>query len=413
MPKSSKHHGRRPRYGGAPPPPKPRAGAQSEGVRLQKVLAAAGIGSRRQCEELIREGRVDVDGQAVTELGTRVDPAVQQIRVDGEKLRRARHIYFAINKPAGILSTSQDPSGRPRVIDLAPSRERLFTVGRLDKSSEGLIVVTNDGQLTDLLTHPRYGVEKTYLAQVVGAPTPQELAHLRRGVHFAEGFAHAKRVRVRRMHKQSAILEIVLDEGRNREVRRLLARIGHKVLRLQRSAIGPLRLGNLQPGESRMLGSEEVEQLYRAAREGRKRKPAARRPEVAVAKPVGGKSEPIIDYSLPPEIAGEEEGWPTADAELAAFQIGEIATGQQAESLEDPSADVDDFAEVDLAPIGRRDAKRQHRTTVIGGDERPKSGERGAGRRHRHRGRHSRNRSSGQQNARGKGGERKGRRRSP
>ncbi len=279
-----KRHDRRPRYGGKSPRRKPQARIASEGVRLQKVLAAAGIGSRRQCEELIREGRVEVDGQAVTELGTRVNSA-QKIRVDGETLRRPRQIYFAVNKPPGILATNRDPSGRPRVIDLAPSHERLFSVGRLDKSSEGLILVTNDGQLTDLLTHPRYGVEKTYLALVVGLPTPQDLAHLRRGVHFAEGFAHAKHVRVRRAHKQSAVLEIVLDEGRNREVRRLLARIGHKVIRLQRVAIGPLRLGALQPGESRPLLHTEVEELYHAAREGASKNPSGDRRKIKSSGP--------------------------------------------------------------------------------------------------------------------------------
>ncbi len=148
-------------------------------IRLQKVLAAAGVGSRRQCEQLILEGRVDVDGKTVSELGTRVDPARQKIRVDGENVRTAkRKLYFLVNKPVGILSTSQDPAGRPRVIDLVPSQQRLHTVGRLDKSSSGLILVTNDGELTDLLTHPRYGVEKTYVAQVVGVPSPESLAKL-------------------------------------------------------------------------------------------------------------------------------------------------------------------------------------------------------------------------------------------
>ncbi len=390
MPRSSKRPGRRPRYGGSPPGRKPRAANAAEGVRLQKVLAAAGIGSRRECEELIREGRVEVDGQTVTELGTRVNSARQQIRVDGEMLRRPRQAYFAINKPAGILSTSRDPSGRPRVIDLAPSHERLFTVGRLDKSSEGLILVTNDGQLTDLLTHPRYGVEKTYLAQVVGVPTAQELGHLRRGVHFAEGFAHAKRVRVRRTHRHSAVLEIVLDEGRNREVRRLLARIGHKVVRLQRIAIGPLRLGNLQPGESRALSHEEVEGLYRAAREGRKRKPAARRSEILAAKPAARKSAPIIDYSLPPEAIADDEAWPSADAELAAFQTDEAAADQPAESFEDVADEDQDFAEVDLTPIVPGESKRRNRGTVIGGGQQRHQGNRRGNKRrsgrHRNRG---------------------------
>src|SRR5262249_23929443 len=210
-----------------------------------------------------------------------------------------------------VVSTSNDPSGRPRVIDLAPSRERLFTIGRLDKSSSGLILATNDGRLADLLTHPRYGVEKTYQAEAAGNPAPESLAKLERSVHLAEGFAHAKRVRVRRAHRQSAMLEIVLDEGRNREVRRLLARVGHKVMKLSRVAIGPLRLGNLQPGESRPLARDEVEELYRAAQ--RKRKPgrapdkSADRREVSRPQSLEESSgQPIIDRSVSLDAPDDE-----------------------------------------------------------------------------------------------------------
>jgi 23S rRNA pseudouridine2605 synthase len=229
--------------------------------RLQKVLAAAGLGSRRKCEEMISLGRVEIDRRVVKELGTRVDPLHQEIRVDGEPLPRPKRQYFMLNKPMGVVSTARDPAGRPRVTDLVKSDQRLFPIGRLDISSEGLILVTNDGELANLLAHPRYEVEKTYLAQVAGAPSRESLAKLERGVHLAEGYAHAKRVRIKSQHKQSSTLEIVLDEGRNREVRRLLARVGHKVLRLKRIAIGPLRLGNLGPGEYRPLGAEEIRHL--------------------------------------------------------------------------------------------------------------------------------------------------------
>lgn len=229
--------------------------------RLQKVLAAAGIGSRRKCEELISAGRVTVDGRTVSELGTRVDPDEAEIRIDGEPLPRTKRLYYLVNKPMGVVSTSRDPSGRPRVIDLLPSSERLFTVGRLDISSEGLILVTNDGELANLLAHPRYEVEKTYHAQVVGVPEQEVLDRLRKGIYIAEGFAHAKRVSIKSQHKQSALLEIVLDEGRNREVRRLLAKVGHKVLKLKRVALGPLKLGDLPPGEFRPLRREEVRAL--------------------------------------------------------------------------------------------------------------------------------------------------------
>ena len=159
------------------------SGPHPAGQRLQKVLAAAGVGSRRQCEELITSGRVEVDRRVVTELGTRVDPARQEIRVDGETLSAARAVYYAVNKPTGVVSTNRDPSGRPRVIDLVPSRgARLFPVGRLDLNSEGLILVTNDGELANRLTHPRYEVPKTYVVQVAGKPEPETLAKICRGV---------------------------------------------------------------------------------------------------------------------------------------------------------------------------------------------------------------------------------------
>jgi 23S rRNA pseudouridine2605 synthase len=248
------------------------ANAGEAGVpRLQKVLAAAGLGSRRECEQLIVEGRVEVDRRVVNKLGTRVEPHGHEIRVDGEPLSRPKVQYFMLNKPPGVVSTARDPAGRPRVIDLIHTGQRLFPVGRLDLSSEGLILVTNDGELANLLTHPRYEVEKTYLAEVAGVPSREALAQLERGVHLAEGFAHAKRARIKTQRRHSAVLEVVLDEGRNREVRRLLARAGHKVLRLKRIAIGALRLGDLAPGEYRPLRSEEVSGLKQGALTVRKR----------------------------------------------------------------------------------------------------------------------------------------------
>jgi len=242
------------------PPPKTLRPAGPE--RLQKVLAAAGLGSRRQCEELITSGRVEVDRETVTQLGTRVDPARQEVRVDGQSLVVGRRVYWALHKPKGVVSTNWDPSGRPRVVDLVPAHgSRLFAVGRLDLTSEGLILVTNDGELANRLTHPRYGVSKTYRVQVAGRPTPEILTRLRRGVHLAEGMARAERVEVCSHHKDSTWLEMVLREGRNREIRRLLARVGHKVLRLVRTAVGPIGLGKLPPGACRPLGADEVRQL--------------------------------------------------------------------------------------------------------------------------------------------------------
>ena len=237
-------------------------GEHPPGDRLQKVLAAAGLGSRRQCEELITTGRVEVDRKVVTELGTRVDPAAQDIRVDGESLSLGRRVYYAVNKPKGVVTTNRDPDGRPRVIDLVPNHDiRLFAIGRLDLNSEGLILVTNDGELANRLTHPRYGVEKVYLAQVVGRPTPEVLDKLRRGVHLAEGIARVEEVRIESHQKESTWLEITLREGVNREIRRLLARVGHKVLRLVRVSVGPVRLGKLPPGTVRPLAYEEIQAL--------------------------------------------------------------------------------------------------------------------------------------------------------
>lgn len=229
--------------------------------RLQKVLAAAGIGSRRACEELITSGRVEVDRVVVTTLGTRVDAGRQEIRVDGERLPDPSRVVYMLYKPVGVVSTHYDPSGRPRVVDLVPGERRLFPIGRLDRMSEGLILVTNDGGLANRLAHPRYGVEKRYQVQVAGRPTPETLDRLRQGVPLAEGLARVQRVSIRSQNRDSSVLDMVLDEGKNREIRRILAKMGHKVHQLKRVAIGSLSLGNLLPGEHRRLGWEEVERL--------------------------------------------------------------------------------------------------------------------------------------------------------
>jgi 23S rRNA pseudouridine2605 synthase len=363
-----------------------------DGVRLQKALAAAGVGSRRQCEQLILEGRVDVDGQTVSELGTRVDPQSQKIRVDGEVVRAPkRKLYFLVNKPTGILSTSRDPAGRARVIDFAPTDKRLFTVGRLDKGTSGLILVTNDGELTDLLTHPRYGVEKTYLAQVAGNPSREALAKLERGVHLSEGLARVEHVEVRRAHRKSTLLEIVLAEGRNREVRRLLARLGHKVLSLRRIALGPLKLGNLEPGETRPLRPEEIEELYKAAHTRRKKssrrsaKPQQRKlgsPESEGSEDGTEKQprvEAIIDESLPLDQIDDE----------AALSL-ELTDPEKFEAM-DSEAEYE-TVKVDLSPLGRGSSKKTPPRTIIGGGHSPNDQPRGKQRRRRGSGRPPRNR---------------------
>jgi len=245
--------------------PKHAAGAD----RLQKVLAAAGVASRRECEQLILDGRVEVDRQVVTELGTRVDPQQHEIRIDGEVLQWAKPAYYAVHKPEGVVCTSRDPAGRPRVVDLLPpDAPRAYCVGRLDMSSEGLILVTNDGELANGLTHPRHGVAKIYHVQVAGHLDQEGLKRLRKGMHLAEGFARAKHVRIKSRKKNCTLLEMILDEGRNREIRRLLARLGHKVQRLTRVAVGPVRLGDLPPGAVRLLTKQEIAALRRAIAKG-------------------------------------------------------------------------------------------------------------------------------------------------
>ena len=197
-----------------------------------------------------------------------------------------------LNKPVGVVTTNYDPSGRPRVVDLVPGQRRLFAVGRLDRMSEGLILVTNDGELANLLAHPRYGVEKKYLVQVAGVPTPELVDQLRRGVRLAESEVHAKRVSIRSQHKQSAVLEMVLDEGKNREIRRMLAKLGHKVHQLKRVAVGGLSLGNLLPGQWRQLSWAEVEAVKRetlaAAGPDRRPPPGGRPPP----RPSAGRGRP-------------------------------------------------------------------------------------------------------------------------
>ena len=270
------------------------------------MLASAGLGSRRECEELILQGRVEVDGQVADQLGTRVDPAVQQIRVDGDPVRISRKVYFAVNKPPGVVTTNRDPSGRPRVIDLVRTDERVFAVGRLDRSSEGLILVTNDGELSNELTHPRYGVTKVYRVRVAGQPSAEVLQRLRRGVHLAEGVAKVAAITVRKHYQQSTDLEVTLNEGRNREIRRILARVGHKVLALKRIAFGPIKLANLPSGAARRLTGEELRQLERATQR--------RAVERTQQKAEGGRPEKRGGNTRPAAGSGTREGGRKPDA---------------------------------------------------------------------------------------------------
>jgi 23S rRNA pseudouridine2605 synthase len=233
--------------------------------RLNKLLAHAGLGSRRHCDDLIAAGRVSIDGQVVRELGTRVEPG-QRVAVDGEPVRNEKHVYWLVNKPRGCLCTNFDPGGRPLILDLVPHvSQRVYTVGRLDEDSEGLVLLTNDGDLAHKLMHPRFEVEKTYLAQVAGSPTRTDLEQLRKGVWLAEGHVKARSVKRLKKQGESTWLRITLSEGKNREIRRMLARLKHKVMRLRRIAIGPVELGSLSKGKSRRLSLAELETLRLAA----------------------------------------------------------------------------------------------------------------------------------------------------
>jgi 23S rRNA pseudouridine2605 synthase len=232
--------------------------------RLNKFLAHAGVGSRRHCEELIVAGRISVDGETVRELGTKIEPG-QAVCVDGQPLQPERTVYWLVNKPRGYLCTNYDPAGRPRAIDLVPHvPQRVYTVGRLDEDSEGLLLLTNDGDLANRLMHPRYGVEKTYLVLVAGHPKREDLTKLLKGVWLSDGHVRARHVKRLKPQGDSTWMRIVLSEGKNREIRRMLARLHHKVMRLRRIALGPVQLGHLAKGKARRLSPAELRALRQA-----------------------------------------------------------------------------------------------------------------------------------------------------
>jgi 23S rRNA pseudouridine2605 synthase len=235
-------------------------------IRLQKVLATAGIGSRRACEALIDEGRVEVDGKRVTEQGMRVDPRTAIVRVDGERVPTAPDIaVFAFNKPRGVISTMSDDEGRPCVGDWVAGRnERLFHVGRLDADTEGLLFLTNDGELANRLVHPSYEVDKTYVATVRGQVLPPDLRALREGVELEDGLARADSARIMQKAPDRTLVELVIHEGRNRIVRRMMEAIGYPVTDLVRTRIGPVHLGQQRPGVVRAITGPELRSLYTA-----------------------------------------------------------------------------------------------------------------------------------------------------
>jgi 23S rRNA pseudouridine2605 synthase len=232
--------------------------------RLQKALARAGIGSRRAVEDLIAARRVSVNG-TIARLGDRVDPGKDKVEVDGFRVQLATDlVYYLMNKPEGVVTSAHDPEGRPTVTDLVEVGTRVWPVGRLDMDTEGALLLTNDGELTQHLTHPSHGVPKTYLAEVGGTIGRRALTQLRAGIVLEDGPACPAEAHVVERLAGASLVEITVTEGRNRQVRRMLEHVGHPVRRLVRTAIGPLMLGRLRAGRVRRLGPAEVRALYRA-----------------------------------------------------------------------------------------------------------------------------------------------------
>ncbi|MET0802091.1 MAG: pseudouridine synthase [Actinomycetota bacterium] len=238
--------------------------------RLQRALARAGFGSRRACEQLIVEGRVTVEGTVAT-LGDKVDPSISSVFVDGLEVNLDPNVrYYALHKPPGVVTTMRDPQGRPDIRGYVPTDgPRVFPVGRLDRDSEGLLLLTNDGDLANRLTHPRFRVEKEYLAEVDGEPTSRQLARVRSGVELEDGLARARSARIVAASRGRGAVRVVMTEGRKREVRRLLAAVGLPVTRLVRLRVGPIRLAGLAPGQLRSLDRSEVQALTASAAPGR------------------------------------------------------------------------------------------------------------------------------------------------
>lgn len=339
--------------------PRPATNSLLQGEqRINKVLAAAGLGSRRQVDELIEQGRVEINGKTVQQVGVKVDPENAIISVDGEPLRKHRPVYFALHKPEGVLCTNRDPEGRMRVVDMVPNQFRLFPVGRLDASSTGLILLTNDGELAQRLTHPRHGVPKRYAVTVAGQVELDSLKRLQRGIHLAEGRARIDQARLKRVRKGCSELEITLSEGKNREVRRVLARLGHKVVSLKRIGIGRLKLGDLPEGAYRPLGATEIESLYeevesikRARKQERKER---RKSQTETTKKPRSKSSPA--HTEPFDEDQDDDGIPTEETEIlvkdTVLEVGEDwlpSTGQRLGAV---------IGDEDFAPPPKLERKR-------------------------------------------------------
>ena len=242
--------------------------------RLQKVLANAGVASRRHCEELILQGKVQVNGQVVKELGTKVDPDTDKIKVNGKLIHMERKIYVLLHKPTGYITSVSDPRGRPVVVDLLRGiKERVYPVGRLDYDTSGLLLLTNDGELAHMLAHPSYEMDKVYRAWVKGVPSREKISQLASGVKLEDGMTAPGQARLLKAAPANdrALLELVIHEGRNRQVRRMCEAIGHPVIKLERTQVGFLTLEGLEPGQYRPLTTAEIERLRRGLTKDRKK----------------------------------------------------------------------------------------------------------------------------------------------
>lgn len=232
--------------------------------RLQKYLARCGVASRRKCEELILDGRVAVDDAIANELGVKVEPEKQEVKVDGKVVApEERKVYIALNKPTGYVTTVKDEKGRKTVVDLIDVHERIYPIGRLDYDTSGLLLLTNDGELYNKIIHPRSEKNKTYVAEVKGHPTDSELERFRNGLDIGDHVTSKARIRIVRKHKETCVVEIIIHEGKNRQVRRMCQAISHPVITLERVQVAGISLGNLKPGQWRHLEEEEIESLMK------------------------------------------------------------------------------------------------------------------------------------------------------
>ena len=231
--------------------------------RLQKILAKAGIASRRKCEELIKDGRISVAGKVITELGFKVNPDEVTISFDGKPIVQEKMIYILLNKPAGYVTTLSDPQGRPIVTDLLPAiKQRVFPVGRLDFETEGALILTNDGRLSQFIQHPSNEVNKTYLATVKGTPTDKKINQLEKGIVIDGQKTWPARVKIVATKKNVSILEVIIHEGKKRQVRKMLSAVGHPVKTLKRTAYGNLKLGKLESGKYRLLTKNDLKKVF-------------------------------------------------------------------------------------------------------------------------------------------------------